>query len=72
VFRNLGKIDIILTNLKSLHKKIICETPRLILREINQDDDDHLFEILGDPEVMQFAVIEKGSGKFVGRCGTPV
>jgi [ribosomal protein S5]-alanine N-acetyltransferase len=35
---------------------IVCETQRLILRKITQQDSDALFEILGDPEVMSFSV----------------
>ncbi len=35
---------------------IICETPRLMLRKIVDEDLDSLLAILGDAEVMRFSV----------------
>ena len=34
--------------------KVILQTPRLLLREMNHEDLDFLAEMLGDPEVMRF------------------
>ena len=34
-------------------KKIILETERLFLREMDMDDYDALYDVLGDPEIMQ-------------------
>ena len=34
-------------------KKIILETERLFLREMDMDDYDALYAVLGDPEIMQ-------------------
>ena len=36
--------------------EIICETPRLVLRKVVQEDASALFEILGDSEVMRFSI----------------
>jgi RimJ/RimL family protein N-acetyltransferase len=35
---------------------IIAETPRLLLRKIEENDFDALFKVLGDPEVMRFSL----------------
>jgi [ribosomal protein S5]-alanine N-acetyltransferase len=35
---------------------IICETPRLILRQFNESDVEPLLSFLGDPEVMRFSI----------------
>jgi RimJ/RimL family protein N-acetyltransferase len=35
---------------------IICETPRLILRQFNESDMEPLLSFLGDPEVMRFSI----------------
>jgi ribosomal-protein-alanine N-acetyltransferase len=77
---------------------MILETERLVLRPFTQDDEDVLFALYTDPEVMRFlggvrtreqtrqrlaavvahwreygygiwALVEKGAGGFVGRCG---
>jgi len=36
--------------------KTICETPRLLLRELTDSDFDALSAVLGDPEVMRFSL----------------
>ena len=36
-----------------MENKIILETERLFLREMNMDDYDALFRVLADPEIMQ-------------------
>jgi RimJ/RimL family protein N-acetyltransferase len=35
---------------------IICETPRLILRQFSESDVEPLLSFLGDPEVMRFSI----------------
>jgi ribosomal-protein-alanine N-acetyltransferase len=35
---------------------IVCETPRLILRQFDEGDVESLLNYLGDPEVMRFSV----------------
>ena len=32
---------------------MVLETKRLLLREMNMEDGDALFRVLGDPEIMQ-------------------
>lgn len=35
---------------------MVCQSPRLMLRKIEDTDAESLFEILGDPDVMKFSV----------------
>ncbi|MGE3757878.1 MAG: GNAT family N-acetyltransferase, partial [Pseudobdellovibrionaceae bacterium] len=38
------------------HPRVICETERLILRKITDNDLEAFYKILSDPEVMKFSV----------------
>ena len=57
----------------SMETPIICETPRLILRQFNEGDVEALFGFLGDPEVMRFSITgpetrEDIQTKYLGSC----
>src|SRR5580698_844095 len=40
----------------SVDTPIICETPRLILRQFKESDVDSLLSFQSDPEVMRFSI----------------
>jgi ribosomal-protein-alanine N-acetyltransferase len=54
---------------------LVCETPRLILRELTAADAEAVHAWRGDPEVMRFSVtgvetLEQLGARFLPRCAT--
>jgi RimJ/RimL family protein N-acetyltransferase len=57
----------------SVETPIICETPRLILRQFNESDVEPILNFQGDPEVMRFSITgpatrEDIQTKYLGSC----